>query len=430
MKTAAVRLVVAAVGLSVFSTIAVAGHDSPARKRKVGFFASLFGERTPRYQERRRRQPVFGKDWWSGDDDVSIISGSENDITRRGFRRQFGADGDPEGDPGYGMGNLTYVADKLVPLGGATFATPRPAGLIEAMIFDALADGELGIRTLPESRDAVLSHYRTQNFRPLWLDGGKLSARGHSLMKVLAAAGEEGLDPQNYVPPVLQSFESPVPEDDFVRMARLDIGLTAMAVKYARHMSGGQFDPRRLSLYNDITPAWVPASQALKVLAWSPFLGEYLASLAPKHQAYAAMKAALAELRKAGTPAPVEAIAAGKTVKVGQTDARLPAVRQRLKERGFGDQYDIPEDPMILDEALSGRLKDFQKSAGVKTSGLLGNKTIEALNRNAAMNEMPRLLDNMERLRWLPKNLGARQRGVAQQGDRRQAAHPDGGLPR
>ena len=156
------------------------------------------------------------------------------------------------------------------------------------------------------------------------------------MLKVLAAADEEGLESQSYLPSGLTGFDAPLPAYDPAAMARLDIDLTAAALKYARDASGGQFDPRRLSLYNDVTPAWVPASQAIKVLAWSPFPAEYLESLHPAHPAYAAMKKALAETPRAKPPIGIaDPDREGPIVKKGQTDERLPDIRQRLADLGL-----------------------------------------------------------------------------------------------
>lgn len=406
MNKLGLRIAVAAAALTVASALALA--DTPAKKKKIGFFESLFGS-SPRKEKKQQKKSLFSNNWWSENDDVRIIRNPESDITGGNVRRARFSGDDPEGDPGFGMGNLTYVADKAVALGGAGLLEPRPAGTAEGAVYDALIDKELGLRVLPEVRDALVKHYQSQGFKPVWTEGGKLSPRGEAVLKQLAAAADEGLDPANYLPPVLSGFDAPLPEGDVATLARLDIGLTAMALKYARHASGGQFDPRRLSLYNDVVPAWVPASQALKVLAWSPYPAEYLASLHPKHDAYAALKAALAEARKEA-PAPVfTPIPDGKIVKAGQSDERLPAVRSRLATLSFPAPRDhIVEDALTLDRELSDRLKAFQKSARIKATGALGPQTLGALNKDQKVDRAQQLIANMERLRWLPKDLGKR----------------------
>ena len=65
-------------------------------------------------------------------------------------------------------------------------------------------------------------------------------------------------------------------------------------------------------------------------------------------------------------------------------------------------------DPEVLDADLSVQLRLFQKASGIKVSGLLGPQTIAALNADRSAASEAKLLDNMERLRWLPKDLGSR----------------------
>lgn len=408
-------MAVAVAAVAVSASAATVQADTDAKKKKVNFFSSLFKSSSTSAQSERKRKrdrpSLFGRNWWDEGGDVRIIRNPEADIAGPNVRKRRAlADSDPEGDPGLGMGNLTYVPDKLVVLGGTALAVPRPADPAAAAVLDALESKDTEIRVLAEARDAILDHYRGQDFKPLWVENGTLSGRGYKVLQLLAAAGDEGLDAARYLPAGLAGFDAALPTSDPVAMARLDVSLTAMALTYARHASGGQFDPRRLSRYNDLVPEWVPAARAMKVLAWSPFPAEYLAGLHPSHPAYAAMKTALAQHRGSSPQVVIfEPIATGKVVRTGQADDRMPAIRARLAELGFAEPADhLADDPMVLDGELSGRLRAFQAAAGIGADGLLGNRTVTALNSDDRAIELQRLLNNMERLRWLPKSLGSR----------------------
>jgi murein L,D-transpeptidase YcbB/YkuD len=319
------------------------------------------------------------------------------------------ADADPEVDPGYGMGNLRYEAPRLAAVNAATLAEPRPLDPAAAAVHDELTGSGPAIQVRPETRDAVIAEYRKRGFRPVWLDAQALSARGQAVLQLLSDADKEGLDPAAYLPAGLTSFKQPLPVHDQAAMARLDIDLFAASLRYARDLSGGLFDPRKLSLYHDVVPRPVAPDQAARLVAWSPFVVEYLTSLQPAHPAYAAMKAALAELRTAREPGAVTLIPDGPLVRPGSSDARIPAVRARLAERGFGDGV-LPTgaDPELLDENLSVQLRLFQTSTRIKVSGVLGPQTVAALNTDLSRRKEAKLIDNMERLRWLPRELGRR----------------------
>ncbi|MGB9142506.1 MAG: L,D-transpeptidase family protein, partial [Aestuariivirga sp.] len=123
------------------------------------------------------------------------------------------------------------------------------------------------------------------------------------------------------------------------------------------------------------------------------------------------MKAELAKLRASNSKPPFEKVAEGKTVKLGKSDPRVATVRDRMRELGFlaGEQANVdPEIAATLDADLSAALKQFQKSAKLRQSGMLDLATVKNLNRDNSGRDIQRLVDNMERLRWLPKNLGSR----------------------
>jgi murein L,D-transpeptidase YcbB/YkuD len=63
----------------------------------------------------------------------------------------------------------------------------------------------------------------------------------------------------------------------------------------------------------------------------------------------------------------------------------------------------------VLDADLAVQLRLFQKASGISATGNVGPQTIGALNgQRSTGNRVATLIDNMERLRWLPKSLGHR----------------------
>lgn len=414
MRKTTIRIGAVALAALFASGIAVAETGKDGGRKKKTLFEEIFGtskKKKPQkeaQQKRRNGRVIFGRDWWNDDPGVRIINGQDGDQPRPNRNVVTVTDSDPEGDPGFGMGNLPYVAEKTVPLAGLQFKTARPAEIDSGAVYDALTGSEAALRVLPEIRDAISTSYAERGFRPVWLENGAFSARGKAVLAVLADADAEGLDAAGYLPPSLASYESPVEMLDSTALSRLDIELTAQALKYARDASGGRFDPKRLSLYHDVVPPRVPSSQSMKLFAWSPFPAEYLRDLHPKHPAYAAMKKALADLRNKTVALPADPIADGPVVKVGKIDDRIEAIRQRLADLGYAQALEASGDPQVFDADLSIQVRLFQKASGVKTSGLIGPQTVAALNNDTGERDTARLLNNIERLRWLPRNLGER----------------------
>jgi murein L,D-transpeptidase YcbB/YkuD len=96
-------------------------------------------------------------------------------------------------------------------------------------------------------------------------------------------------------------------------------------------------------------------------------------------------------------------------VRAGGSDPRIPAVRQKLIERGYADAALAPgADPLLFDKELSAQLRLFQKASRIKVTGVLGPQTVASLNADLTEQEEAKLINNLERLRWMPRNLGTR----------------------
>ena len=398
MKRFAKLIAVSLLAVTVFG-VGMAEADRPAKKRKPTFFEQLFGTS---YRDRNDRR-YDRRGYWK-DDNVRVITKT---ATRKIKKKRSYEDRDPEGgDPGFGMGNLRYAAPALAALNGIKLSEARPVESANAAIYDQLGGASPAYRVLPATRDAIVETYRTRGFKPVWLAGNTLTDHGKAVLALLGAAADEGLEPEAYLPTGLSSFDAPLPVHDQAAMARLDIDLFAAAMRYARDVSGGVFDPARLSRYHDVVPPHVDASRAARVLAWSPYPAEYLKNLHPTHPAYARMKNALAELRAKAGPGAAGLIPDGPVVKIGGSDPRIPAVREKLVARGYADAFPAPgADPQLLDKELSVELRLFQRQARIKVTGVLGSQTIAALNADSTARDVARLITNMERLRWLPHSL-------------------------
>ena len=410
MKKFVTTSILAAIAAVLLQGTALA--DSQAKKRKPTFLEQIFGNSGQSDSTApRKRRNLFG-----GLKDESIAGDNSNSYfaedpspgsSRRG--RVTIADADPQDAiPGLGMGNLTYVPPKLVALSGISLPGTAPVDPAAAAIYAQLGSDSASLHVLPAARDALLAQYASQSYRPILLSGGKLSERGMDVLKLLARADDDGLQPQSYLPTGLAAFDAPLPVNDPAAMARLDIDLSAAALRYAHDASGGQFDPALLSRYNDLQPPWVAADKAIKVIANSPYPVQYLEGLNPTHPAYAAMKKALAELRAKQVEPAVEKIADGAVVQKGESDPRMQSVRARLAQLGLKPDDPVLLDPDMLDAGLSVQLRLFQKQVGLKVTGALGPQTVTALNNAGTGGSVDKLVDNMERLRWLPRNLGNR----------------------
>jgi L,D-transpeptidase YcbB len=422
MPRSAQKLVLSLACLSLFASFGDA-ESKDLFKKRVGFFESLFGtpQRTP------PRQTIFGSNqsgekltWW---EEQQIIKNKKNnanidliygDLTpiveapKKVARTDFT---EPEPLPGLGMGKIEYQPPLVAGVFDASFIKLTTDNPETEAIRVALASNKTSIRALEVERKAVVAFYKANDFKPVWTAGGHALPRADALLKILANSGSDGLVPENFTPRTVGSFEN-VDQNltgDPLKVANFDIELTAMALKYARQLSGGQFEPNRLSLYNDIKPAPVNADAALKVIAYTPYLESYFASIEPKNPQYAIFKAELVKLASADPTPPADLIADGTTVKPGKTDDRIPIIRARLQLLGFLSADDaVNTNEQLLDRPMAAGIKAFQKANKIKQTGAIDSLTVKAFNVDHRADNRQRLVYNMERLRWLPKNLGGR----------------------
>ncbi len=396
-------------GLSILALGAV---HAQAGQNKPNFFELLFGTRHTQNQQiiapppLRRQAPVWQQN----------LQDEQGFYTEKvAGKKKFAVVGvdelaDPEFQlPGLGMGTMDYLPPVVAPVFDPTFANLQAQGPESEAIRTLLFDRNTPIKAVEVERKAVTNFYKTNGFKPMWMEAGHLTAKATDVLKVLASASDDGLLAKNYLPEVMASYaDADAVAGASAMQARLDVGLTVAALHYARHISGGQFDPNRLSLYNDIKPEAVAPDEALKLLSTSEIPAIYLQSLAPKHLQYAVLKDELGKLNSANGAAVIP-VAAGPTVKPGKSDARLPAVRLRLEALGYSAKpTTLVGDEQKLDQDLAIGLMALQTANKLKPSGFLDGATVKLLNRDETGERRQKLISSLERMRWLPKSLGER----------------------
>lgn len=319
-------------------------------------------------------------------------------------------------------GLAAYQPLKLVALSDPGLEAPLLANVLSSAIFNELLQPEHPMSVSKTQRDSILSFYRFNSFQPFWVTSAGINDKARRTLALLAQAEDEGLNAFEYSTPILESFRVENQTTDAVTLAQFEIGLTAMALRYAEHLHSGRIIPNKLSGYYDLVPPALNLVQVIYHLFSKDNPDLYLASLAPTHPAYRLMRASLAETR-AKQQYDEEPVAAGERVKLGHRDARVPIVRERLIKRGFlteenalawmlgypvDDVDDIGKLEETLDIALSKALNAFQANNGLKQTGQIDKATVQALNSHTDERIVKKLALNMERLRWLSRDLGSR----------------------
>ena len=129
-------------------------------------------------------------------------------------------------------------------------------------------------------------------------------------------------------------------------------------------------------------------------------VAEALDGYNPPHAAYKALKTKLAEARGRTADVGPKPIPGGPLLKVDpkkpMRDARVALLRERLG---------VPGDD-IYDKPLAEAVKRFQTQHKIQATGNLNTTTIEALNGPRRERDADTIVANMERWRWMPRDLG------------------------
>ena len=253
-------------------------------------------------------------------------------------------------------------------------------------------------------RTTVEKFYTAREFAPVWTQGGKLTDSGKGVVARLKDAASDGLNPSDYPIPDFAAAATPD------ALADADLKLTASMLDYARHAQSGRMHWSQVS--GDIQYPEHPTDPA-EVLANITAAKD--ASLAldgynPPHKLYLALKKKLAELRGQGD-GPAIQIADGPMLKytpargknqfaIEVEDDRVPQLRAKL---GIAEN---PDDSHY-DAKVAEAVRRFQAAAELKPTGVLDDKTVKAINSPKRDRQIDTVIANMERWRWLPRDLGA-----------------------
>ncbi|WP_336801599.1 L,D-transpeptidase family protein [Kaistia sp. MMO-174] len=246
-------------------------------------------------------------------------------------------------------------------------------------------------------RAAMVEFYAERDYQPVWMVNGVYTAQARKIMARIAAAAEDGLDPAAYkLPPAAIGATTPAGPDI---AASVDLLFSKAVLTYARQAYAGRLDPSSIGQLITLKPLLPDPIEVLTTVSTATDGAAAIASYNPQHEGYLRLKKALAKARGAESPTAHAPVPEGKSMKVGLADPRVPLLRAR---------FDLPapsEAPEVYDETLAQAVKSFQADKGLTADGIAGNATVAFIN-GAGKSNTAEIIANMERWRWMPRDLG------------------------
>ncbi len=276
----------------------------------------------------------------------------------------------------------------------------------------ALPADAAGEQTVPISQE-VADFYRARGNQPLWQGTSGLRIAAHALVERLRSAAEHGLCGEDYLlEPIdrLMGFRA-----ELVRRAErlapaeaalLDVLLTQAFFGYGTHLVEGRVDPALAHVDWRARRRKIDLAKLLAPAVEGDSLGRLLAELAPPHEGYRELLAALDYYRQLAARGGWPRVPGGESLHPGDIDPRMPGIRARLLVTGeLAAPVDFERN--AFGPTTLQAVKLFQARHGLEPDGVVGRRTVAAMN--VPVEARIRQIElNLERWRWLARDLGKR----------------------
>ena len=259
--------------------------------------------------------------------------------------------------------------------------------------------------------ESVTKHY-VNHPDLLWSKNGEITDTTRNIMAFLSNVDEDGLEPQDYF--VKLPDETLDGEERSLAFTNFDVALTSRIFRYIQDAANGRIIADRLSPFHDLPRNQIDFEKELDRFTKSDDPVAELKSYLPQSDYYKALKHALAEMPKSDHGDNI-GISLTTLIKPGQTNEDLPQFTNLLLKRApsgyLSDHKTILEKfqhETSYNVQLVESVKDYQKFIGKTADGIIGPSTIASLENNTVAAKRQKIMDSMERLRWLPHSFGSR----------------------
>ena len=255
--------------------------------------------------------------------------------------------------------------------------------------------------------------YKRRDFEPAWAGLDLKFSLADVLIDTIRAADQEGLHPGDYhlerLEALLKSIRMKQAQNmltDSDVLLDFDILLTDAFLLLGSHFRAGRVNPETIHAKWSAYNPKIDMAAILQSALDSGRIRQTLKGLLPPHAGYDGLRRALAKLTAQQIQVGWVYIPPGPALHKWDQGLRVAMLRKRLEQSDDNKNYRFREAD-FFDDDLAEAVRNFQKRNGLKADGVVGNRTLAALN--VPIDKRIRQVKlNLERWRWVPHDLGWR----------------------
>jgi len=251
--------------------------------------------------------------------------------------------------------------------------------------------------------------YDQRHHRSIWFEEGQFKRNPKPLIREIKNSYAEGLNPKdyhlNFIEESIQD-ENLFSDQSFDKRALLDILLTNSYLNLASDYLNGKIDAEIIINDYNYQADNLEAQKLLEKLLEKKGIAQILQEQLPKTDNYQKLKQKLADYRNSEKIKDWPQIDSGELLAEESEGQRVAQLITNLSAHNYLNPDQI-RDNKYFDQRVKRAVVRFQLDYGLKVDGVVGAKTLRALNISLD-HRIKQLIINMERWRWLPENLGSR----------------------
>ncbi|MBL4589623.1 MAG: peptidoglycan-binding protein, partial [Alphaproteobacteria bacterium] len=250
-------------------------------------------------------------------------------------------------------------------------------------------------------RAGIQKFYGEHEYVPVWLKADAFNKKAKQVIGVFGESWKHGLNPENYGYTKFSEASNAGLGDDPLLFEAM---MSAAVVRYGRDMTSMRIPPSEIKQQSKFWQKPLESYSILTFVVGDRNTKKAMYALAPQSNIYVRLQKELLGVTKAiengDETENVLPLSVRGSLRLGDVSAIVEDIRYRLDapsvKRG--------EDPTVYDDRLSQSVMAFQTLHGLKADGIIGRKTIDAMNRTLK-DKRDQIIVNLERIRWLESDM-------------------------